>query len=400
MERFHTTGRTLRPERNAPSSHSSRCGTRRETDADGRASRWRCVGVTDSQSGDDTDMAAAIGADSTENSAGDTSPGPIPPTIRQEVKDRDLHRCRCCGEKGPGAGGDATLQVHHIEPDPDHCGRHDPENLITLCTGCHDWVHKRPTDQDVPVQFTAADREYLRPHDYEILQYLDDEGPAMVSDITDALVVEVTEVAVRERLWLLVGLDEMVASRDEQLLDRDAETGEWGFPNQIGHSVRGRVPGDLQLLIQRIEDEWVRQALERGCSREIVAEVLDIHVRTTYAKAYRAYACAFPLAALSSGDDAASLLDEGREADLANGEYARTGQRVGTDQHATQDGATDEPEPPQERATATDGAGAAVSAGQASGEDGQPETDTDDELPEEVATAIDQAIAALDELRD
>jgi hypothetical protein len=229
-------------------------------------------------------------------------PGNIPPDKRRERKRKDKYRCRSCGVAGPGAGGVAELNVHHADPNPGHCELHAMRNLITLCENCHSWLHKKPTVDTVPITLSEDDRRYLRPNDYDILRFLYEEGPAMASDVTAAVTADVTEVAVRERLWLLMGLDRIVASREEQLIDRDAETGEWGPPGQIAQSVRGRIPGDVQTLLQRIEDEVVRQAVARGCDRETVADVLDIHSRTTWIKERRAYACAFPLDALSRGD--------------------------------------------------------------------------------------------------
>jgi hypothetical protein len=41
--------------------------------------------------------------------------------------------------------------------------------------------------------------------------------------------VLLSETAVRERLWVLMGLDRLVAGRDEPLVDQDAVTGAWGF---------------------------------------------------------------------------------------------------------------------------------------------------------------------------
>jgi len=74
--------------------------------------------------------------------------------------------------------------------------------------------------------------------------------------------------AVRERLAVLMGLDNMVESRDRQIVDQDVESGEWGLTEHIEHSARGHIPDDPQALLQRMEDEQVRQALERGCDRQ------------------------------------------------------------------------------------------------------------------------------------
>jgi len=321
----------------------------------------------------------------------------IPPKDREDAKERDKHRCQFCSARGPGADGVASLHVHHIEADPDHCERHDLDNLVTMCEGCHNWLHKKPSAADVPIMLTDADKTYLRPHDYEILSYLYDEGPAMASDITDALLVDVTEVAVRERLWLLMGLDEIVACRDEQILDRDAETGEWGSPDQIAHSDRGRIPGDVQVLIQRIEDEWVRQAIERGCSREIVADVLEVHPRTTYQKEYRAYACAFPLDALSNGDDVANVLGEGDEEGRMSVEHSiDPGEGVGPAQSSSAGAGTAQ----QSRRTTSDTDDDATEISYTQNSSMTWQKKTEEEVSEETAAAIERAIAALENLRE
>ena len=50
-----------------------------------------------------------------------------------------------------------------------------------------------------------------------------------------------------------------------------------------------------------MEDEQVRQALDRGCDRSDVIDVLGISRRTTFNKQKRAYAYDFPLSAFSRG---------------------------------------------------------------------------------------------------
>jgi hypothetical protein len=107
--------------------------------------------------------------------------------------------------------------------------------------------------------------------------------------------------SVRERLWVLMGLDNRIESRDRQIVDKDTETGEWGLLDQIENSARGHIPDDQQLLLQRMEDEQVRRALDRGCDRHAVMDVLGISRRSTFNKVKRAYAYDFPLDAFSRG---------------------------------------------------------------------------------------------------
>jgi hypothetical protein len=98
-----------------------------------------------------------------------------------------------------------------------------------------------------------------------------------------------------------MGLDNLVEARDRQIVDKDVETGEWGLTEQIENSARGHIPDDPQLLLQRMEDEQVRQALDRGCDRSDIIDVLGISRRTTFNKKKRACAYAFPLSAFSRG---------------------------------------------------------------------------------------------------
>lgn len=214
---------------------------------------------------------------------------------RQAVLEAYDHRCQACGRHGPENGGLATLNVHHIERDPDGMDEHALENLTLLCRSCHTWFHQQSTPDDAPVEITEADRSVLLPQDNEILRYLAQHGPARTGDIAADLSADLTVAAVRERLWVLMGLDNLVDARDEQIVDKDIETGEWGLTEQIENSARGHIPDDPQLLVQRMEDEQVRQALERGIDRPDVIDVLDVSRRSTFSKHKRACAYDFPL---------------------------------------------------------------------------------------------------------
>lgn len=225
----------------------------------------------------------------------------VDPETRREVLAKYAHRCQSCGRRGPETGGLATLHVHHIERDPDGMSEHDLENLTLLCRSCHSWLHQQSTPDDSPVEITEADQSVLLPQDIEILRYLAKQGPARTGDIVSGVPTDLSVSAVRERLWVLMGLDNPVETRDQQIVDKDVETGEWGLTEQIENSARGHIPDDPQLLLQRMEDEQVRQALERGCDRGAVIEVLGVSRRTTFNKQKRANAYAFPLNAFRRG---------------------------------------------------------------------------------------------------
>jgi len=234
----------------------------------------------------------------------------VDPATRDEMLTEYKHRCQGCGRCGPGAGGLATLHIHHLSREPgDGIDEHDPDNLTVLCRACHSWQHQQTTEDDVPVELTDEDVTALLPQDIEILRILADSGPATTGDIASALSADLTVTAVRERLWMLMGLDNLISSRDRQVVDQDADTGEWGLAEQIEHSTRGRIPSDPQLLSQRVEDEYVRRALERGCDRDAVMDVLDVSRRSTFYKEKRARAYDIPLAAIRKRGGGRPLTD-------------------------------------------------------------------------------------------
>jgi hypothetical protein len=60
----------------------------------------------------------------------------IPPSVRRRVLARDRHRCTT-----PGCGATLHLEIHHRTPVAAG-GSNAPENLITLCGGCHRSLHE------------------------------------------------------------------------------------------------------------------------------------------------------------------------------------------------------------------------------------------------------------------
>jgi 5-methylcytosine-specific restriction endonuclease McrA len=53
--------------------------------------------------------------------------------LRQQVLHRDGWRCQSCGTM-------VNLEVHHQQP-RSHSGDDSEENLVTLCTTCHESTH-------------------------------------------------------------------------------------------------------------------------------------------------------------------------------------------------------------------------------------------------------------------
>jgi 5-methylcytosine-specific restriction endonuclease McrA len=59
----------------------------------------------------------------------------LPPVLKRSVYERDAYRCRWCGVTNAYA-----YDVHHVEYRRGES--YDViENLITLCRGCHNYVH-------------------------------------------------------------------------------------------------------------------------------------------------------------------------------------------------------------------------------------------------------------------
>lgn len=61
-----------------------------------------------------------------------------PSNVRRAVIKRDGHRCKKCVR---GVAEGVSLHVHHIIAEMDG-GKHEPDNLITLCTICHHEWHE------------------------------------------------------------------------------------------------------------------------------------------------------------------------------------------------------------------------------------------------------------------
>lgn len=61
--------------------------------------------------------------------------------LEQLVFKRDRGACRRCGKSHLGP---RSLHAHHVAPWAGNPNlRFDPDNIITLCSGCHRWVHSR-----------------------------------------------------------------------------------------------------------------------------------------------------------------------------------------------------------------------------------------------------------------
>ncbi len=80
-------------------------------------------------------LAAAL-CDGRIHRPGERNRAAVPEPVRRQVLARDRHRCRA-----PGCGSARFLEVHHRRP-RERGGSNDPDNLITLCSGCHAALHR------------------------------------------------------------------------------------------------------------------------------------------------------------------------------------------------------------------------------------------------------------------
>ncbi len=344
---------------------------------------------TDQQSHDETK-----GESTTNEDTRVLEPDACNETVDTETREAVLteygHKCQLCGRVGPKKGGLAMLHTHHIKRNPKDVDEHDIENLTLICRACHSWHHQQSEPEDAPVDITEEDLTVLLPQDIEILQVLADGGPGRTGDIAGELTADLSVSAVRERLWVLMGLDNRVESRDRQIVDKDVETGEWGLTEQIENSARGHIPDDQQLLLQRMEDEQVRRALERGCDRSAVTGVLGITRRTTFNKAKRAYAYDFPLDVFGRG---------GRPSEATRSEQEPQVTESESDQQQRLNDATDEESSDLGR-TETWGTSEPDSDEQTARNSDQQDKQSvaEDDVSEELRTHLQQAINSLQEI--
>ena len=78
------------------------------------------------------------------------------------VKERDVYTCRRCGSTNPP--GTRSLHAHHIFTRARKSTRHDVDNGISVCFGCHMWSHRNP------LEFHDWMKGELGPELYEDLQ--------------------------------------------------------------------------------------------------------------------------------------------------------------------------------------------------------------------------------------
>lgn len=218
----------------------------------------------------------------------------FPTHVRNQILERDGNRCRVCGRKGPEHGGHVDLEAHHMQEDPEHVDRDHRDNGTTMCIACHHLVSNRTTADDLPFDIDSVAAELnLLYKDYEILAFLFEHGPATTSGIC-AETSGSARTSIIERLWTLMGADRHVESLNEPLIDKDVDTNEWGYPADIGQTVRGRVPATESELITSLRDELIRRLLVADIDRDLISEFFGCSTRATFYISKRAGALRVP----------------------------------------------------------------------------------------------------------
>jgi len=96
---------------------------------------------------------ATIACDACVQRPGKPNRATIKPSVRAAVLARDRHRCAT-----PGCRSTHFLEVHHVTP-RGQGGSHRAENLITLCSRCHGFVHENGESLAVAPAVAPAQNE-------------------------------------------------------------------------------------------------------------------------------------------------------------------------------------------------------------------------------------------------
>lgn len=99
--------------------------------------------------------------------------GGLPPSLVLGVMRRDKYTCKRCGELGTSDNGGIT--VHHIGGIDESVWaskkghKNEPNNLVTLCTKCHDAIHAQAraegddSSQGTPIGDEGTKRDHGLP---------------------------------------------------------------------------------------------------------------------------------------------------------------------------------------------------------------------------------------------
>lgn len=75
----------------------------------------------------------------------------VPIDVQRAVYQRDANKCRVCGwgMSDWSASDPRFLELHHVKPHAKR-GRNDANNLVVVCSRCHDDVHAGRTSVSDP----------------------------------------------------------------------------------------------------------------------------------------------------------------------------------------------------------------------------------------------------------
>ena len=200
---------------------------------------------------------------------------------QEQVFERDNHRCQTKGCVGIQRGGTAQLLVQPLADETVE-GDIDPDNCTTICQRCARWMAQMPTTADLRPQLKQRlNGANIPPNWSEVLDYLDNHGPASVSEILENVTLD-SKPGVRFALYSLMSIDIRKDEINEQIIVKDRINRTYGLPRQVPeqHDARGVIPIQPSERHTRILDEIARRlddeiSEEVDDSSEIIARIVD-----------------------------------------------------------------------------------------------------------------------------
>lgn len=225
----------------------------------------------------------------------------IPSDLRQEVLDRDRHRCQIRGCFGRERNGSAALLVQGIDKEPTDVDDLTAADLETRCLRCSVWIAQMPTTADLrPRIKQRLSGVTLEPTRTETLQYLTEQGPATTGEILENINLS-SKPGVRQALYSLMGLDVREPEIDQQIVVKNREDQTYGLPWQVPgeHDARGYIPVRPAELRSRILDELVCRLyrhLENKIEnpKDVIATIVDRNPKQIKHMRRRGQAFQFP----------------------------------------------------------------------------------------------------------
>lgn len=200
---------------------------------------------------------------------------------QEQVFERDNHRCQTKGCVGTQRGGTAQLLVQPLSDETVEANI-DPDNCTTICQRCARWMAQMPTTADLRPQLKQRlNGVSIPPNWSEVLDYLDNHGPAPVSEILENVTLD-SKPGVRFALYSLMSLDIRKDEINKQIIVKDRINRTYGLPRHVPnqHDARGVIPIQPSERHTRILDEIARRlddeiSEEVDDSSEIISRVVD-----------------------------------------------------------------------------------------------------------------------------